>query len=49
MKAPTNVNELQRMITIMIGMINFVAKFLPSARLVLAPINEFLYKDVAWN
>ena len=45
MKAPENVEELRRLL----GMINFLTKFLPHAQEVLSPLNELLRKDAAWT
>ena len=44
MKPPANVKELQRLL----GMINFVAKFVSNAQTILGPLNELLRKDSAW-
>ena len=41
MKAPNNVKELQ----ILLGMINFLTKFIPHAQEILKPMNELLQKD----
>ena len=42
---PNNVKELQRVL----GMINFLTKFVPNAQSILSPLNELLRKDVAWS
>lgn len=45
MKPPSNVKELQRLL----GMINFVTKFIVHAQTILRPLNELLQKNAAWN
>ena len=42
---PKNVKELQRLL----GMINFLTRFVPNAQSILSPLNELLRKNVAWS
>ena len=42
--APTNVNELRRVI----GMINYLGRFLPDLSTTMKPISDLLKSDVAW-
>ena len=45
MPEPTNVTELRRML----GMINFLGRFLPNLSEVLKPVTELLEKEAAWQ
>ncbi|KAK7109817.1 hypothetical protein V1264_013798 [Littorina saxatilis] len=45
MPDPTNVTELRRIL----GMMNFLGRFLPNLSSVLKPVTELLEKDKAWN
>ena len=45
MKAPENVKDLQTLL----GMINFLTKFIPRAQEIMKPINELLQKDVVFT
>ena len=45
MKEPKNVEELQRFL----GMVTYVAKFIPNYSQVSAPLRQLLEKDVAWH
>ena len=42
---PSNVEELRRLL----GMVNYVSKFLPNATSLLHPLHNLLKKDVSWN
>uniref|UniRef100_A0A8C5QMD8 ribonuclease H n=1 Tax=Leptobrachium leishanense TaxID=445787 RepID=A0A8C5QMD8_9ANUR len=44
MKSPSDVNELRQIL----GLVNYVGKFLPELSSVLHPVTELLKKDVAW-
>uniref|UniRef100_A0A8C5MNF8 Gypsy retrotransposon integrase-like protein 1 n=1 Tax=Leptobrachium leishanense TaxID=445787 RepID=A0A8C5MNF8_9ANUR len=44
MKSPSDVNELRQVL----GLVNYVGKFLPELSSVLHPVTELLKKDVAW-
>ena len=44
MRTPESVKDLQRLL----GMINFVTKFVPMAQTILVPMYELLKKDVVW-
>ncbi|KAK3091772.1 hypothetical protein FSP39_022529 [Pinctada imbricata] len=43
--APTNVTELRRII----GMINYLGRFVPNMATIISPITELLKEDVAWT
>ena len=45
LKIPTNVHELRRVL----GLFNFVTKFIPKAQENLSPMNELLKKGVCWR
>ena len=45
MQAPTNVNELRSMV----GMFNFVAKFIPNMSVVMGPMTDLLKANSAWH
>lgn len=42
---PSNVSELRTFL----GMVNFVAKFIPNTAKMLFPLNNLLQKDIPWN
>ena len=44
MPEPTNVHELRRFL----GMVNYVARFLPSLAAMISPLHNLLKKDVPW-
>ena len=44
LKIPENINDLRRIL----GMINFITKFIPNAQNDLGPLNELLRKDAHW-
>ena len=45
MKAPENVPELRRVL----GLFNFVTKFVHNAQINLAPLNDLLKKESCWQ
>jgi len=45
LEAPTNLEELRRVL----GMINYVSRFIPNLTNVIAPLSMLLKKDVDWN
>ena len=45
LKTPGNVSELSRVL----GLVNFVTKFIPNAQATLTPLNELLKKGVCWQ
>ena len=45
MQAPRNIKELRKVL----GMINFLTKFVPSAQEVLSPMNQLLKSDTEWS
>ena len=45
MRAPEDLPELRRFV----GMVNYLAKFLPNITTLMQPLNNLLKKDVSWN
>ena len=45
MREPTNLVDLRQFI----GMVNYLAKFLPNLTILMRPLNNLLKKDVSWN
>ena len=45
LKIPTNVHELRRVL----GLFNFVTKFIPKAQENLSPMDELLKKGICWR